>query len=206
MRKYLLIMVLLAGSMMANAQIVETFDSNKFGWQEYSQKDGSALVIDGILRIKGNNPIENAWSLSSRSVILSTCYAPIDPQKNFEIKSTALAKKISDKGFFGVIFDYKDDGNYSSFYIQKGDKNAIVIYEREYENRVVGRRYTELKLPSKRNAEFDFILKSSYNDIQFICNDMKVMEVRHQHPQFTGFGFIVIGQQEVEFDNVEFIQ
>lgn len=206
MRKYLLIVALLSVSMMASAQVSDTFDTNKYGWQEYAQKDGSALIVDGVMRLVGNNPLENAWTISSRSVIQSTCYAPIDPQKNFEIKSTAIVKKISNKGFFGVVFDYKDDGNYSCFYIQKGDKNAIVMYERVYETRVVGRRYTELKLPAKRKAEFDFKIKSNYNDIQFICNDMTVMEVRHQQPQFTGFGFIVIGQQEVDFDNVEFIQ
>ena len=59
MRKYLVIVALLAGSMIANAQIVETFDSNKFGWQEFAQKSGSALVVDGVLRLKGKNPLED---------------------------------------------------------------------------------------------------------------------------------------------------
>lgn len=206
MRKYLVIVALLAGSMIANAQIVETFDSNKFGWQEFAQKSGSALVVDGVLRLKGKNPLEDLWSIKEHSEVQSTCYAPIDPKKNFEIKATAIAQKINDKGFFGIIFDYKDDGNYSAFFISKGDKNALVMYQREYEDRVVGRRFTELKLPSKRKAEFDFSIKSTFDDIQFFCNDMKVMEIRHQQPEFTGFGFIVIGQQEVDFDNVEFIQ
>ena len=206
MKKYLFIIALLACSVAANAQIVETFDSNKFGWQEFSQKDGSALIMDGVLKLKGKNPLEDIWSVKEHSDVQSTCYAPIDPQKNFEIKSTAIAKKINDKGFFGVIFDYKDDGNYSAFYISEGDKNAIVLYQRLYERRIVGRRFTELKLQTKRKAEFDFSIKSTYDDIQFFCNGMKVMEVRHQLPQFTGFGFAVIGQQEVDFDNVEFIQ
>ena len=206
MKRILFICTLLLCTTAMQAQITDTFDNNKFGWQEFSQKSGSAIIEDGVLKLIGKNPIEDLLTIKPASIITSSCYGPIDPRSNFEIKCTAIAKKINDKGYFGIIFDYKDDSNYSAFFICKGEKNARVVYQKIEKNEIAGQRSSEMKLSSKRKAEFDFSIKSTFNDIKFICNDMTVMEIRHHSPQYSGFGFLVIGQQEVDFDNVEFIQ
>ena len=190
-----------------NAQNVETFDSNKFGWLESVEKDGSAIITEGVMRLEGKNALDDVWSLkSNESQVVTSCYAPFDPQKNFTFKCDAIAKKINDKGYFGLIFDYMDNYNYSAFYIFKGDKNAMVMYHRVKDNEIIGYRLADLKLKEKKNAAFAFELRSSFDRVEFYCNDMKAMEVRYNPIQYCGIGFAVFGQQTVDFDNVQFIQ
>ena len=207
MKRIIIICSLLICAAVANAQNVETFDSNTFGWIESVQKDGSAIIVEGVMRLEGKNALDDIWSLKAgSSQIITSCYAPFDPQKNFTFKCDAVAKKINDKGFFGLIFDYMDDYNYSAFYILKGDKNAKVIYHRLKDGKIVGCRSADLKLMEKKNAAFAFELRSSFDRVEFYCNDMKAMEVRYNPVQYCGVGFGVFGQQSVDFDNVQFIQ
>lgn len=207
MKRIIIFLSLLLCAVTANAQMVETFDSNKFGWIETVQKKGSAIITEGVMRLEGKNALEDIWGRSNSDVVvLTSCYAPFDPLKNFTFKCDAIAKRINDKGFFGLVFDYMDDFNYSAFYICKWDKNAIVWYRRVKDGEVIGERIADLKLKQKRNAEFAFELKSSFDRIEFYCNEMKAMEVRYNPIKYCGIGFVVIGQQTVDFDNVEFIQ
>ena len=182
MKRIIIICSLLICAAVANAQNVETFDSNTFGWIESVEKDGSAIIVEGVMRLEGKNALDDIWSLKAgSSQIITSCYAPFDPQKNFTFKCDAVAKKINDKGFFGLIFDYKD-------------------------NEIIGQRLSDLKLKEKKNAAFAFELRSSFDRVEFYCNDMKAMEVRYNPVQYCGVGFGVFGQQSVDFDNVQFIQ
>ncbi len=207
MKRIIIICSLLICAAAVNAQNVETFDSNKFGWLESVEKDGSAIITEGVMRLEGKNVLDDVWSLkSNESQVVTSCYAPFDPQKNFTFKCDAIAKKINDKGYFGLIFDYMDNYNYSAFYIFKGDKNAMVMYHRVKDNEIIGYRLADLKLNQKKNAAFAFELRSSFDRVEFYCNDMKAMEVRYNPIQYCGIGFAVFGQQTVDFDNVQFIQ
>ena len=207
MKRIIIIDSLLICAAAVNAQNVETFDSNKFGWLESVEKDGSAIITEGVMRLEGKNALDDVWSLKAgESQVMTSCYAPFDPQKNFTFKCDAVAKKINDKGYFGLVFDYIDNYNYSVFYIFKGDKNAMVLYHRVKGGEIIGERLADLKLKQKKNAEFAFELKSSFDRVEFYCNDMKAMEVRYNPIKYCGIGFAVFGQQTVDFDNVQFIQ
>ena len=207
MKRIIIICSLLICATVANAQNVETFDSNTFGWIESVGKDGSAIIVEGVMRLEGKNALDDIWNLTAGySQVITSCYAPFDPQKNFTFKCDAVAKKINDKGYFGLIFDYMDNYNYSAFYILKGDKNAKVIYHRLKDGKIVGCRSADLKLKEKKNAAFAFELRSSFDRVEFYCNDMKAMEVRYNPIQYCGIGLAVFGQQTVDFDNVQFIQ
>ena len=188
-----------------HAQNIETFDSNNYGWVETVKNNGSAIITEGVMRLKCKTTI---FSQPNDRNIQTSCYAPFDPNKNFIFKCTAIAKKISLAGAFGLIFDYMDDYNYSAFYIGKlpSQKNAVVIYERVVDNQVVGRRVSDLKLTSKKNVEFNFELKSMFDKLELHCNEMKVMEVRYNPIKYSGIGLVVYGEQSIDFDNVEFIQ
>ena len=207
MKRIIIICSLLICTAAVNAQNVETFDSNKFGWLESVEKDGSAIITEGVMRLEGKNALDDVWNLKAgESHVMTSCYAPYDPQKNFTFKCDAVAKKINDKGYFGLVFDYMDNYNYSVFYIFKGDKNAMVLYHRVEKGEIIGERLVDLKLKQKKNAEFAFELKSSFDRVEFYCNDMKAMEVRYNPITYCGIGFAVFGQQTVDFDNVQFIQ
>lgn len=207
MKRIIIICSLLICAAAVNAQNVETFDSNKFGWLESVEKDGSAIITEGVMRLEGKNALDDIYIVKSDySQVVTSCYAPFDPQKNFTFKCDAIAKKINDKGYFGLIFDYMDNYNYSAFYILKGDKNAKVMYNRVKDNEIIGYRFADLKLNQKKNAAFAFELRSSFDRVEFYCNDMMAMEVRYNPIQYCGIGFAVFGQQTIDFDNVQFIQ
>lgn len=206
MKRFFTICVLLICVAITNAQNIETFDSNKFGWLESVEKNGSAIITEGVMRLECKAALNLFTLTPGISQVITSCYAPFDPKKNFTFKCTATTKKINRMGCFGIIFDYMDNYNYSAFYISKGDKNAVVLYQRVVENRVVGQRISDIKLTSKKNLEFNFELISSFDKLDFYCNDMKVMEVRYNPINYSGIGFGVYGQQTVDFDNVEFIQ
>ncbi len=207
MKRIIIICSLLICAATTHAQIIETFDSNTFGWIESVEKDGSAIIVEGVMRLEGKNALNDTWLLKPGiSQVMTSCYAPFDPQKNFTFKCDAIAKKISDKGFFGLVFDYMDNYNYSAFYICKGDKNAKVLYERVERGELIGRRTVDLKLKQKKNATFAFELKSAFDRLEFYCNGMKAIEVRYNPIDYCGVGFVVYGQQTIDFDNVQFIQ
>lgn len=207
MKKILLLTFMLMFSVILNAQIVENFDSNKFGWIETVQRDGKTIITEGVMRIEGKKPVENIWEINANSSrAITSCYAPFDPKKNFIFKCKAKANRISESGFFGLIFDYIDDFNHTAFYIAKFDKDVIVVYDKVVEKDIVGRRINTLKLKELKNTELSFELKSTYDKLELYCNNMLAMEIRHSPIESTGIGFIVMGQQIVDFDDVELIQ
>ena len=207
MKKIIAICLLLVCATTASAQFVETFDSNKFGWQEYVTKNGGAMITEGVMRLE--NKMSILGLVDPNSATVTSCYAPFDPRKNFTFKCDASTKKLNVGPYFGIIFDYVDNYNYSVFYISKSlfdANNATVLYQRVVENRVVGQRMADLKLTQKKNLEFHFELKSMFDRIEFYCNDMKAMEVRYNPITHCGRGFGVFGPMTVDFDNVSFEQ
>lgn len=207
MKKMIVLMSLLICTTSIPAQMVEDFESNTWGWSESVQKDGQAIITEGVMMLVGKNEIDDEWSYKrGTSTVLTSCYAPFDPTRDFTYKCVAKAKAINNKGYFGLIFNYKDDLNYSAFYILKGDKNARVVYENVEGGELIGRRIEDLKLYKKKNVEFNFEIKNTYDKTEFYCDNVKAMEVKYKQVESSGIGMIVIGKQTLEFDSVEIIQ
>lgn len=193
---------------LANAQVKDTFDSNNLGWNEIVQKDGEAIITEGVMRLEGKRAINDLWTLDGgRHMVNSYCYAPLDVRKNFSIKCTAVAKKITDKGAFGIIFDQLDEYNQSVIYITKWDnKSLLVRYYRKVNGEYVGYKANLIKIKEKKNAEFEFELKSTFDRFEFFVNGDKAIEMRNYPITYSGFGFELHGQLLIDFDNVEFVQ
>ncbi len=194
MRKIFTLIIALFAMTQLKAQIIDTFDSNMLGWTEVVGKEGSAIITEGVMR------------LDSKISALTSTYAPIDPTKNFEMKATAVVKKFNYDGHFGLIVDYKDDYNYSCFCIQKKDKDAVVIYERWQDHVVVGRRMADFKIEGKKNVQFDFLLKSRFDELELVINNMSVIKIKYSPIRHSGIGFVAFNEQTIDFDNLEFIQ
>ena len=205
MKKFILLTVLLVSTATLNAQykIHDTFDDNKFAWTEIVTKDTKALIEEGVMRLQGKNDLES----KKTSVAMTSCYAPLDPTKNFTIKCKSNVRKLNSDGYFGIIIDYMDDYNYSAFYLEKGDKNnAIVSYERVVDGELVGSRKSDLKLQAKKDINIEFEIRSLLDKLQFYCNGMQTIEIRYNPIKYTGMGFIVFGDIQVDFDDLEIIQ
>jgi len=182
----------------------ENFESNSWGWTETSSKDGEAVINEGVCHLVGKKAGgANFWGIKTEPSFVEThCFAGYDPSKNFEIKCSAVVKKVSDNGFFGLILDYIDEGNFIVFTVQ--DDETWLIRYKDYQ--VVGRIRNILKHKGKKNVAFDVSVKSTYKKLEFFVNGMKAIEARYLPLISNGFGFYVAGMQTVDFDNVEITQ
>ena len=180
----------------------ETFDSNNMGWTETSTKQGEAVIKDGVMHMVGTKAGGNTYfGYKAPSFIETHCYSGIDVAKNFEIKCDAIAKKISDDGCIGIVLDYMDDGNFIAFVIGKDEAYLIRYHNGDPIGYIRNRLKTE-----KKKAALSLSIKSTYQKLQFYVNNMLAVEARFLPLTSNGFGFYVLGEQTVDFDNVEFIQ
>jgi hypothetical protein len=182
----------------------ENFESNSWGWTETSSKDGEAIIKEGVFHLEGKKSGgPNFWGVPTEPSFIEThCFAGFDPSKNFEIKCSAIVKKISDNGNFGLILDYLDEGNFNVFVVN--DEEAWLVRYKDY--KIVGRIRNALKQKGKKQVSLDISIKSTFQKLQFYINGMKAVEARYLPIITNGFGFYVTGSQTVDFDNVQITQ
>lgn len=179
------------------AQITDDFESNNFGWTESAGSNYEALVKEGHLHLVGK---------SSHGI--SSCYAPFDLSKPFELKCECFIKSLTGSKNFGIMLDYVDDDNYILFCIT--NENVHVRYIKE--GKEVGHRTADLKLKSKKKTGMDFKLEYSLQKITLYINDVRAIDYqrRLEPGQFmlgtTGIGFYVDEGTTVDFDNLVIIQ
>lgn len=202
--KRIIIILFAIAALKANAQnYTETFDSNTLGWTEASDSSGEAIIKEGVMRLIGKKSGGSTFfGYRQPSFIETHCYTPLDVTKNFEIRCDAIAKKISNDGCFGVILNYMDNGNFIVFVIANNYAHLMRFYNSE----MIGRISNRLKLSDKKHAELNISIKSTYQKLEFFVNNMLAIEARYLPLQYNGFGFYLLGEQVVDFDNVEFIQ
>lgn len=192
MKRTLLAIMALSLTLVAKAQIIDDFETNKLGWNEFSSSRSEAVITDGHMHLVSKNDDE----------AFTVCYPAFDITKNFEIKCEVLAKKIDDDKSFGIVIDYLDDYNYVVFLVSEG----IAIFKNVKENNVIGRTYAPIKLKEQKKAVVELRIKSSYQKVEFFVNGMKALERRFLHMESNGIGFLAGGKQKIDFDNFEIIQ
>lgn len=205
--KKILLAILALVAVNLNAQVKDSFESNKFGWTETSAKDGEAVIKDGKMHIvgkKGNNAAMNLlFGIRTEPSFIEThCFPGYDVTKDFEIKCEASVKKITGENVLGIMLDYVDDGNFIAFLVEE-DKASLI---RVKECRTIGSITNNLKIKDKKKTTLDLSVKSSFNKLEFFVNGMKAVESRYVKLTSTGLGFYVFGQHTVDFDNLEIIQ
>lgn len=177
---------------MSQYQVKDAFESNSNAWTEVVLDKGETLVTDGVLRMKSNK----------QDTLDSHTFLDFDPNKNFTMLCQAKVKKLNDKSKFGVIIDYIDNGNYISFLVWEG----VAIMTRVENGKVIGSIINGIKLKKEKKAEVNLKITKNFKGIYFEVNDMLAIEARYINLKSSGVGFCVIGDQQVEFDNLELTQ
>lgn len=176
------------------AQVMsDTFDSNENGWSEIvNKKKGTALVIDGVLHME------------SKDSVTSYCYAPFDYEKPFVLKVEALAKKIDDDRFFGILLDYEDDNNYILFYLCEGEARLRV----RKEGQIVGEKGERFNLDSGKKVGISFEVEYNLTELIFRVNGVRATSYRRRvgKGEFllgtSGIGFYACNGQVIDWDNL----
>lgn len=208
--------IALASISIANAQsFTETFEANSLGWTESAgeSNSGTAIIDKGVMTIKSKGDSKfmrfaaniNGYAKGQENTAFEThCYAPLDVKKSFEIIANVKMDNLDLERQAGIIFNYRDFGNYYAFVFNK----EAVSFLRYVDNRLVGSITQDIKWgkaeKGKQNQTWKLI--SSNGELQFFVNDLEIMKVRYMPLDFTGIGFYTIGKQTLVVDDITFTQ
>lgn len=217
MKKVLLVSVCFSAALVVNAQssFKETFDANSLGWTEsnYESSNGTAVIEKGVMTITSKG-VNKAWSailtvasgqatqVGSNTYFETHCYAPLDVQKPFTIKTQVHIEKLGADRLVGLIFNYKDDGNFYAFVFN----DEQVRFMRYVDNCLVGSVAQSMKWEKKKHTDQEWTLVYDGDALQFFVDEMEIMRVRYMEMVYAGTGFYTFGKQELVVDEIEFIQ
>lgn len=119
--KYIFILTFVFTSLFSNAQekitVKETFENNRFQWDEFYEKDYSGSIQDGFFVLQNKK---------DDILVRSIAELPIRIDQNFKITFKFLIPKISNDYAFGIIYNYEDENNYSSFLVSEKSIKFII--------------------------------------------------------------------------------
>lgn len=215
-KKHLILSGLMLVSLGLQAQTFkETFDANSLEWTEcaYESNSGTAVIDGGKMTItsKGENKGLGAaltvlsgvkTKVGENTFFETHCYAPLDVQKPFKIRTHVNIEKLAGDRMTGLVFNYKDGGNFYCFAFN----DEMVCFNRYVDNKVVGQIQQGVKWADKKKVDQEWELISDGQVLTFIVDGMQILKVRYMPLEYSGFGFYTFGKQELAIDDVEFIQ
>ncbi len=191
MRKIVFFICVLV-SVFVNAQgslvVTETFENNKFQWDECYEKEFLCNIQDGYFVLQNK---KDGFSVRSVTEL------PISIDANFKITFKFLVPRVSDEYYFGVIFNYEDENNYSNF----------LVSEMKYKiwNIVDGKkslsRQNSIILKSGKNKDVTIELEKKGNKLIFQVDNMEVVSITKKL-NFNAFGFLVQDANTIKVDEV----
>lgn len=188
-----------------NYSYKETFDANSLEWTEcaYESNSGTAIIDGGKMTITSKGEKKVLGMATGVNTFFEThCYAPLDVQKPFKIVTHVKIKKLDVDRLVGLVFNYRDGGNFYCFAFN----DDMIIFERYENDEVVGTIEQGIKWRKKRNMTQEWELSSDGTSLEFCVDGERIMKVRYMPLTYTGFGYYTFGKQELEVDDVEFIQ
>ena len=197
MKKYLVIVLLMvACAFCANAIVVtDDFSANIYAWNEgvIDGDIGEIAIMNGHLEIKSKHD----------EVALKThCYAPINVERDFRITAHVVIHKLKDDKQVGLIFNYRDDGNFYCFSFNE----YAVSFRRFENNQEVGSYHQGIKWKKKKNIEQEWTLVKEADELAFSVDGQEIIRIRYMPLAYCGVGFYTIGKQGLAVTKMEYIQ
>ena len=215
-KKIIIFAFSMLGALSVQAQTFkETVDANSLEWTEcaYESNSGTAVIDGGKMTItsKGENKglgaaltvLSGVQTKVGKNTFFEThCYAPLDVQKPFKIRTHVNIEKLASDRMAGLVFNYKDGGNFYCFAFN----DEMVCFNRYVDNVIVGQIQQGVKWADKKKVDQEWELISDGQVLTFIVDGMQILKVRYMPLEYSGFGFYTFGKQELAVDDVEFIQ
>lgn len=175
--------------------IVDDFSANIYSWNEGEIGDniGSVQIINGQLNIQSKHDL----------IALKThCYAPINVDRDFKITAHVLIDKLKDDKQVGLIFNYRDDGNFYCFSF-----NEYAVSFLRFENNVeVGSYHQGVKWNKKKKLEQEWTLIKADDELAFLVDGQEIIRIRYMPLAYCGVGFYTIDKQKLTVDSIEYVQ
>ena len=187
-----------------NAQnFKETFDANSLEWTEcaFESNNGTAVIDGGKMTIvsKGENKGLGvaltalsgvATKVGANTFFETHCYAPLDVQKPFKIRTHVNIQKLANDRTTGLVFNYRDGGNFYCFNFN----NEMVRFERRVDGIVVGAIQQGVTWKDKKKVDQEWELISDGQVLTFIVDGVQILKVRYMPLEYTGFGYYTFGR------------
>ena len=190
----LLLVAALAFSARANV-IVDDFSANLYAWNEGEIGDniGTIQIINGQLNIQSKHD----------EVALKThCYAPINVERDFRITAHVVIDRLKDDKQVGLIFNYRDDGNFYCFSFNE----YAVSFLRFENNKEVGSFHQGIKWKKKKKLEQEWTLVKDADELAFLVDGQEIIRIRYMPLAYCGVGFYTISKQKLTVNKIEFEQ
>ncbi len=190
----LLMVAALAFSAKANV-IVDDFSANLYAWNEGEIGDniGTIQIINGQLNIQSKHD----------EVALKThCYAPINVERDFRITAHVVIDRLKDDKQVGLIFNYRDDGNFYCFSFNE----YAVSFLRFENNKEVGSFHQGIKWKKKKKLEQEWTLVKDADELAFLVDGQEIIRIRYMPLAYCGVGFYTISKQKLTVNKIEFEQ
>ena len=190
----LLLVAALAFSAKANV-IVDDFSANLYAWNEGEIGDniGTIQIINGQLNIQSKHD----------EVALKThCYAPINVERDFRITAHVVIDRLKDDKQVGLIFNYRDDGNFYCFSFNE----YAVSFLRFENNKEVGSFHQGIKRKKKKKLEQEWTLVKDADELAFLVDGQEIIRIRYMPLAYCGVGFYTISKQKLTVNKIEFEQ
>lgn len=193
----------------AQINIKETFNSDdklRLNWEEYADRRGSALVMDGQLVLTCKE------KKHARMVFVNL---PINVENDFKISSSIIVKRISDDNRFGISIDDNEFIKLGFFisenflyvgYYENSTSNFGDSRESTKDYRIIKGDGKAIKLKSGKNVTVNTTLEKKGKKLVFSINNVKVYEKYHRNSDFLvapRLGFITEGNSEIKIDEVK---
>lgn len=197
MKNYLALAILIVACVFCSQAnvIVDDFSANTYGWNEgeIDGDIGAIEIINGQLDIKSKHD----------EVALKThCYAPINVEKDFRITAHVVIDKLKDDKQVGLIFNYRDDGNFYCFSF-----NEYAVSFRRFENNVeVGSYHQGIKWKKKKKLEQEWTLVKEADELAFLVDGQEIIRIRYMPLSYCGVGFYTIDKQKLTVSRIEYEQ
>ena len=190
----LLLMAAMALGAMANV-IVDDFSANLYSWNEGEIGDniGTIQIINGQLSIQSKH---------DDVAIKTHCYAPINVERDFRITAHVVIDKLKDDKQVGLIFNYRDDGNFYCFSFNE----YAVSFLRFENNREVGSFRQGIKWKKKKKLEQEWTLVKDADELAFLVDGQEIIRIRYMPLAYCGVGFYTISKQKLTVNKIEFEQ
>ena len=175
--------------------VIDDFTANLYAWNEgvIDKGIGEISIINGVLVIKSNHD----------EIALKThCYAPINVERDFRISARVMIDKLKDDKQVGLIFNYRDDGNFYCFAF-----NEYSVSFRRFENNVeVGSYHQGIKWKKKKRVDQEWTLVKEADELAFSVDGQEIIRIRYMPLAYCGVGFYTIGKQGLAVDKIEYEQ
>lgn len=187
----------------------ETFDANTLEWTECASKNesGTAIIDKGFMTIESNGvnkfmSLMAGTQVGENTAFETHCYAPIDVMKSFKIRAHVIVEKLAYDKKVGLVFNYRDYGNYYAFAFNE----ESISFIRLVDNKLVGGITQGVKWKKKKDLNQEWELVSEGQELKFYVNGEMILKVRYMPLEYTGVGFYTFGKQTLKVDDIEFIQ